>query len=136
MSEMDQRRAALRKILEQNATLITESTTEADVRAKLIDPLFKEGLGWPKACIQREQQDDNDEYWDYLFKDTHAYFIVEAKRASELFVFPSSTIGKSYAIAGLFRADKKFKRQRRKPQDTARTPRISSHMRLLPMDSN
>jgi hypothetical protein len=110
MSEMDQRRAALEQIFLDTSTLVTPAMTEADVRAKLIDPIFKDGLGWPEACIKREIHDDNDEYWDYLFVDAHPYFIVEAKRASETFQFPAGTIGRAYAIEGLFRADKKFKK--------------------------
>src|SRR5437660_483565 len=54
--------------------------TETDTRVKLIDPLFKEVLGWTEADIRREEP-AADGFADYSFGHDFRWFHVEAKRA-------------------------------------------------------
>ena len=58
--------------------------TEADTRAKLIDPLFQSVLGWTETEIRREKPVDSG-YVDYVFGADFAYLLVEAKRTKPRF---------------------------------------------------
>lgn len=52
---------------------------EADTRAKLIDPVFKEILGWSEADIRREEPSQHG-WADYVIGGDYAHLLVEAKR--------------------------------------------------------
>ena len=58
--------------------------SEADTRAKLIDPVFVEVLNWSEAEIQRESKSATG-YSDYVFGLDAAYLLVEAKRTKPRF---------------------------------------------------
>jgi len=69
-----------------------ERLTEADTRAKIIDILFKDVLGWTEGAIRREERcfgEDKGGYIDYTFASDANRFIVEAKKAGEYFEMPS-----------------------------------------------
>lgn len=53
--------------------------TEADTRAKLIDPLFKQVLGWNETEIRREQPVTKG-YVDYVLGSEYSHVLIEAKR--------------------------------------------------------
>lgn len=58
--------------------------TEADTRAKLIDPLFKEVLGWREPEFRRETPVDSG-YVDYTLGAESVYLLIEAKRTKPRF---------------------------------------------------
>lgn len=63
---------------------------EADTRAKIIDPIFKDVLGWPETEIRREQASHHG-YSDYILGGDFSHLLVEAKRTRPRFdlVVPS-----------------------------------------------
>lgn len=58
--------------------------SEADTRAKLIDPLFRDVLGWGEAEIRREAPAAQG-YADYVLGSDQAYLLIEAKRSKPRF---------------------------------------------------
>ena len=111
MGDIDERRARLRASFEVSPQLLlTETLTEADVRAKIIDPLFVLGLGWPEDQIRRERQTGGGEFIDYEFGRPNTLMVVEAKRATNLFELPQRTISRTFAVSGLMAADKELKK--------------------------
>jgi hypothetical protein len=58
--------------------------SEADTRAKLIDPLFRDILGWTEVEIRREKP-TADGYADYILGADFNYLLVEAKRTKPRF---------------------------------------------------
>jgi hypothetical protein len=84
--------------------------TESDTRAKIIDPLFIDVLGWQEKDINREPFFHSG-YLDYLFcTDKVHWFLVEAKKEGEEFVIPSSISGREYSLNGTIMTNKKIKR--------------------------
>lgn len=68
-------------------TLFTQgdrTLSEADTRAKLIDPLFKRVLGWSEAEIRREEPVKAG-YVDYVLGSDYSHVLIEAKRAQPRF---------------------------------------------------
>ena len=54
--------------------------SEADSRAKIIDPIFKNCLGWEENDITREEH-VNKGFIDYIFKvGSRPVFVLEAKK--------------------------------------------------------
>lgn len=88
---------------------INEDFTESDTRAKIIDPLFINCLGWTEKDIRRETH-VHAGYLDYIFSiDGIRKFVVEAKKVGESFNIPTSLGGKYYKISGTISTDKKIK---------------------------
>jgi KaiC/GvpD/RAD55 family RecA-like ATPase/2-hydroxy-3-keto-5-methylthiopentenyl-1-phosphate phosphatase len=84
--------------------------TESDTRNKLIDPIFKECLGWNEEDINRETY-VRPGYLDYVFSiDNVRRFVLEAKREGELFNIPSSYSGRYYKIGGVIWNDMKIRK--------------------------
>jgi len=54
--------------------------TESDTRAKFIDPIFKDILGWSENDIRREEPAANG-FADYVVGADYSFFHIEAKRA-------------------------------------------------------
>jgi hypothetical protein len=74
--------------------------TESDTRAKMIDPVFKECLGWDEENICREHFSSPD-FIDYVFSiDKLKRFVVEAKKEGQSFFIPQSFSGRMYKING------------------------------------
>jgi hypothetical protein len=85
-SDADRAYLQFKKILEQQK-LFRDSDpklSEADTRAKLIDPLFREVLGWAESEITREQPVDTG-YSDYILGSDVAHLLLEAKRTKPRF---------------------------------------------------
>jgi len=73
--------------LMKNGTLLgmdDPDQSEADTRAKLIDPIFKDALGWNETDIHREEP-VADGFADYTFGTEFKWFHVEAKRTAPRF---------------------------------------------------
>jgi hypothetical protein len=80
--------------------------SEKDTRAKLIDPLFKDCLGWNEEDIERDVYTKPD-FLDYVFKiDGVRKFVLEAKKSGEYFEIPSSFSRRRYVIRGAITTDK------------------------------
>ena len=87
-----------------------QNLTEADTRAKIIDPLFKDVLGWNERDISRESH-VNCGFLDYLFCiDKARKFVVEAKKEGEAFHVPASSSGREYSLSGTLMTDNKVKK--------------------------
>ena len=65
------------------------NVSEADTRAKIIDKILIQVLGWPEAAIQRERH-VHEGYLDYeLAVNKKSLITIEAKKAGIPFVFPT-----------------------------------------------
>jgi hypothetical protein len=78
----------------------TEKLNEADTRAKIIDILIKDCLGWDESCLRRENH-VNVGYIDYklMFNDIYM-LIIEAKREGDYFEIPITMNSRMYKISG------------------------------------
>ncbi len=77
-SPADSAFAKFREILTSNCLFKFDDNllTEADTRSKLIDPLFKEVLGWNEAEIRREKPVTNG-FIDYVLGADYSYLLIE-----------------------------------------------------------
>jgi hypothetical protein len=89
--------------------LFSETLTEADVRATVIDPLFVTSLGWPEEQIRREKHTVSGDYVDYEFGRPNTLLIVEAKRATKPFRVPQQTHRRTFSINALVAGDPQLK---------------------------
>ena len=80
--------------------------SEADTRAKVIDRILKEALGWPENAISREEH-VNRGYIDYRIKsEGREHLIIEAKREGIPFDVPTSLQNRQrYKISGSIRTN-------------------------------
>jgi len=86
-----------------------EDLTESDTRAKYIDPLFTDVLGYVEEDIRRETH-VHEGYIDYVFSvDGIRRFVLEAKRIGESFRVPESLMSRYYRIDGSISSDKRIK---------------------------
>lgn len=82
--------------------------SEADSRAKIIDPIFKDCLGWDEDDIIREEH-VNKGFIDYLFKvGNRTVFVLEAKKVDNHFVIPEALKKRRYKINGVISTDRKI----------------------------
>ena len=99
---------ALRKFQQLKAT-IPLPLGESDTRAKIIDPLFKDCLGWAEEDIRRETH-VNKGFLDYTFSVNNSKkFVLEAKAEGNSFTVPEAYSSKRYRIAGTISTDRKIK---------------------------
>jgi hypothetical protein len=100
MSEfsIDQGHAALDNIFGKFAALALSNANEAETRAKVIDCILKDVLGWREEDISREErvsEDGKTTFADYIVQTATTAFIVEAKKAGATFsISTSQTSGK------------------------------------------
>lgn len=84
--------------------------TESDTRAKIIDRIIKEVLGWPESSIEREPPVHHG-YIDYLL--SHAgkrNLVIESKREGISFDVPITQFSrKKYKISGAIKTNKAIK---------------------------
>ena len=85
-SDADQAYLRLKELLEKKALFrySDPKLSEADTRAKLIDPLFRDVLGWTEAEIRREKP-ANSGFADYVLGLDAAFLLIEAKRTNPRF---------------------------------------------------
>lgn len=75
--------------------------SESDTRAKIIDPIFTECLGWKEDNIRREPHVKTG-FLDYLFTlDEMPIFVLEAKKVNSTFNIPPSLNRRQYVIGGV-----------------------------------
>lgn len=73
---------------------------EADTRAKIIDFILRDCLGWEENFIVRENPNDSG-YSDYELQiDKIPVLVIEAKKTGEYFQIPETMISRSYKISG------------------------------------
>ena len=77
----------------------TPPLSEADTRAKLIDPIFKDCLGWTESEIHREKP-VKDGFADYTFGTDFLWFHVEAKREVPRFKFYAPSGRRELTLSG------------------------------------
>ena len=84
--------------------------TEADTRAKVIDRILKEALGWPEDSFAREIP-IHAGYLDYLLTfGNRNLLLIEAKREGIPFDIPASLkTRRRYKISGSIKSDPKIK---------------------------
>ncbi len=80
--------------------------TEADTRAKVIDRILKEALGWPEDAFEREIP-VHEGYLDYLLTfSKRNLLLIEAKREGIPFEVPiSRKMRRRYKISGIIKSD-------------------------------
>jgi hypothetical protein len=107
MSNMSESDMSLQK-LEKLAASVLPDFSESDTRAKIIDPLFKDCLGWKESDIRRETHVHKG-FLDYIFSTGYLRrFVVEAKNTGEWFKIPDSSTGRRYKIRGTISTDPKI----------------------------
>lgn len=65
-----------------------DGLNESETRSKVIDPLFKNVLGWSESNISREDHINEIGYYDYIFKSNKSEFVLEAKKEYTIFEMP------------------------------------------------
>ena len=81
-----------------------DDLSEADTRAKLIDCILVECLGWSEQDIVREERCvESGTYLDYKLTTNNPILIVEAKKASEPLALPKASQHSLYKIGGVLR---------------------------------
>jgi KaiC/GvpD/RAD55 family RecA-like ATPase len=89
-------------------SLEKSALSESDSRAKIIDPIFKECLGWNENDITREEH-VHAGFIDYIFKvDDRPLFVLEAKKFDQSFTLPEAYKKRRYKIGGAISTDKKI----------------------------
>jgi KaiC/GvpD/RAD55 family RecA-like ATPase len=84
------------------------SLSESDSRAKILDPIFKDCLGWTEDDITREEH-VNKGFIDYTFKvDNRPVFVLEAKKVGYSFIIPEALKKRRYKISGAISTDNKI----------------------------
>jgi hypothetical protein len=84
---------SLNRIIEEFASFCKAcgEVSEADTRAKVIDAILVDVLGWPEGKITREKYVSERGYIDYtLFVRDRRYLAVEAKREGSAFKLPGA----------------------------------------------
>lgn len=74
--------------------------SESDTRAKYIDGLLVDVMGWDEVDIQREEHIDGG-FIDYTLSLMQPCMVVEAKKASLIFNLPASTTKRTFKIGGV-----------------------------------
>lgn len=90
-SHADTASARLDKIIAAKRVVAPDHDTlsESDTRAKVIDPIFKEVLGWNEAEIRREKSVQSG-FVDYVIGAEFGHYLVEAKRVKPRFQLTAS----------------------------------------------
>ena len=73
--------------------------SESDTRSKLIDPLFRDVLGWNEAEIRREQPVERG-FADYVLGAEASYLLVEAKRTHPRFRIQAPGRARNLLLSG------------------------------------
>lgn len=82
--------------------------SESDTRAKILDPIFKDVLGWKKDDIRREEGIHKG-FIDYTFSlNNLPIFVLEAKKIGVSFNIPFSFRNIKYKIRGTITTDDKI----------------------------
>jgi KaiC/GvpD/RAD55 family RecA-like ATPase len=98
------------KFLKELAESINYTLSESDSRAKVIDPIFKECLGWSENDITREEH-VHQGFIDYIFKiNDRPIFVLEAKKTGASFIIPLGLRKRRYKIDGSISTDSKIKK--------------------------
>lgn len=108
LDDIDGAKAAFVKLRINDFTeLLPAQYSEADTRAKLIDVLLRQVLGWPETAIKREPHvTENDGYIDYVLSTARPYFIVEAKKNWHRYKLPALRSRQQYKAGGVLHEDK------------------------------
>jgi hypothetical protein len=112
MNDPDAALKALREIsLEFEEFCTSEgAASEADTRAKVIDRVLREVLGWPERAIKRETRVPETGYTDYVLSiRARRYITVEAKREGQAFVLPGRGKRRHVQISGTLLTQKPIK---------------------------
>jgi KaiC/GvpD/RAD55 family RecA-like ATPase len=84
------------------------SLSESDSRTKILDPIFKDCLGWTEDDITREEHIHKG-FVDYTFRiDSRPVFVLEAKDVGHSFLIPEALKKRRYKINGAISTDKRI----------------------------
>jgi hypothetical protein len=100
-SPADQSFERLRKFLRERALFKSDDSqlSEADTRAKLVDPVFRDVLGWTEPEIRREKPVAKG-FVDYVLGSDYSYLLIEAKRTAPRFYLNAPTKPRRLALSG------------------------------------
>ena len=91
MSSFEKNADDFQKILKDYSYTPDPTYNEADTRAKIIDRLLHDALGWPeKGTYVRREEHIHKGYIDYKLNVKHTHIIIEAKRVGKCFALPKS----------------------------------------------
>jgi len=85
----DESLAALNDAQDELLAWCATDLNEADTRAKVLDRVFKDVLGWEETAVRRERRTTDGEYADYHFSCSSNRLIVEAKKTGVYFQMPA-----------------------------------------------
>jgi len=105
-SDIDKAFERFRKLVE---SLPQKALSESDSRAKIIDPILKDCLGWDEGDITREES-VHPGFIDYVLRiDNRPILILEAKQVGSAFTVPLGSKKRRYKISGSISTDRKIK---------------------------
>lgn len=100
MDPLDSAHAKFLELKHQIAAFDGGLVTESDVRAKVIDPIFSEVLGW-RASEYLTENATSGGFVDYIFTiDGLSRLVVEAKRDSRGLEIANRDTGRAYVLSG------------------------------------
>ena len=106
ISDIDKAFESFKKLI---GTLPNLALSESDSRQKIIDPIFKDCLGWDESDITREES-VHPGFIDYVFRiGNRPIFVLEAKKFGSAFTIPLGLKKRRYKINGSISTDKKIK---------------------------
>lgn len=80
--------------------LIQSDATESDTRAKIIDRILVDVLGWEERQIDRERHSEPG-FLDYAIRCPHDTLVIEAKRTGLHFKLPFERARRTYSVSSL-----------------------------------
>jgi hypothetical protein len=89
--------------------LLSHVQSEADTRAKIIDVILRDVLGWPETLIEREPHViETGGYIDYILSTSRPFFVVEAKRQEHSYKLPELRTRRRYKVGGALKEDQQL----------------------------
>ena len=90
MSEYEAAAGAFRRLVADYGHDPDPSFSESDTRAKIIDTILRDVLGWPETDDRvRREEHVHHGYLDYYLRSTTVGLVLEAKRSGHPFTLPS-----------------------------------------------
>jgi hypothetical protein len=78
----------------------TDVFNEADTRAKIIDFILRDCLGWDEKNIRREHRVESGRIDYQLLHETICLIVIEAKKTGEYFSIPNTMTSRTYKLGG------------------------------------
>ena len=107
MSEYESAAEAFRRLVDDFGPEPNPSFSESDTRAKIIDAILNNVLGWPETDDRvRREEHVHHGYLDYHLRSATRGLVLEAKKSGRRFTLPTGlTFGKSVSVKNLLQME-------------------------------